>query len=194
MGTREPRMSLEKRVLSLLTDGKPRTSAEITAEIGLPYRQVRHAIMGVVHSACVESRPVIYTITPIGVLTAARVEAKCRSLEEKKAIHAALRNRHTATRIATAAEYVEKRAAMEEERVKRKAEAEQAKADRIAANNAKSLERRAALLLKAQPKSTVSRESVREAAQRAMRLAENVSLVANAVRNVPNSVFAMGAR
>ena len=186
-------MSLEKRVLSLLADGKPRTSAEIIEAIGLPYRQVRHAIVAVLQSACVKSRPVIYTITPIGVLTAAHVEAKCRSLEEKKVVHAALRNRHRATRIAKAAEYVEKRAAMEEERVERKAAAEQTKADRIAERRAIKLagiEQKAALIA-AQTRARIANRMVERDPKEIAALAEESI---RSVRFTPNSVFAMGAR
>lgn len=186
-------MSITQDILNSMLPGQRFSAEELIDANEIDFELLRNKLSAALKAGFLKCERV-YTITPIGVLKAEHIPVTRRSREEQKAIRAAHRSRHRVTRIATSAEYVEKRAAIEKERAERKAEAEQAKADRIAAKNAKFLERRAALLLKATPKPTVSRENVREAAQRAMRLAENVSLVAHAVRNVPNSVFSLGAR
>jgi hypothetical protein len=66
MGFGSAGMTLTKRLLELLTDGKPRTSAEIINDLDVTYEQFRHAMMGAMRKGSIESTPVVYSITQYG--------------------------------------------------------------------------------------------------------------------------------
>ena len=61
-------MTLTMQIVKLLADGVPRTSEEIVAALGQSRVKVRNALVIVRMQDWAISRPVVYMITPVGVV------------------------------------------------------------------------------------------------------------------------------